>query len=303
MTSIPVGDLTFSRIIFNDSEVGKALERFVITGSSPESLSVTDLKIVSRSSTPPDVFNSLIEAIQNGTRLFDALGYFSIAPEDRPKPSYEPADPNNPDPTPDAVASALYYVYCFLMFRGTPPPHIKVDKNFVIPNFLPGVANLKEEPYIYVRRVASFDLARMEHRWIKYIPIPKLNQTARNRLSLGVAGYREPSALLYAMLQKDTDPLVVRATEAVRKFIQRGATWDVQSVTRTNKFLSVVKNFNKNCANLLALGCTTEELEKLRRNKIIFALPIYDDRYTNWRNWTDETFQPFDDFIVSDASE
>ena len=41
-----------------------------------------------------------------------------------------------------------------------------------------------------VTKLASFDLDKIEHRWISSIKMNELSVPSRNRFALGIAGYR-----------------------------------------------------------------------------------------------------------------
>lgn len=298
MSDIPLGDLKFKHIALDDHYVGRALADFVVCGAGSTRLTSDNLHIIRRDSSETGAFTDVAKAIASGTRLFDAIAYFSIPNDRRPLPVHEPLDPGHRDPTIDEIGAAIYFVYLYLLVRGSAPPSTAGSDTVVIPKFLSNIMALKEEAHVYAQRVASFDLSLLEHGWIKHIPVKRLDTKTRNRLSLGVAGYRIPSVLTFGPYRQDANPEALRVTRVVVKFLEKGATWDVQSVTRSGAFSDTVKNFNQNCGNLLCEVYTTEQLKDFKKLGILFRLPEIDPRFTNWRTWDDDTFASFTDYIV-----
>lgn len=295
MAGIPLGVVPFKSVTFDDQELGKALQRFVEIGSLRHNVQIDQLRIITRNRDAPDLYTSVAEAIENGTRLFDALAYFSLPVDDRPKVVSRPSDEH--DPTMAEIAKAVYFVYMFIMLRGRVPTKDDTDKGKQLPKFFQDVMGLDELPQTYITRIASFNLQFVSPSWVKYIPVPKLGAESRNRLGLNVAGYRTPAAFRSATLNQQADPIALRAAEAVRKFAAKGPVWDCHPATRTAEFSARVVNFNANCSQLLLASVSEVELRRLAAEHTIFEVPIKNDRYSNWKEWTDATFAKFEDLI------
>jgi len=294
---IPVGDVNFGVVRIDSTAIGTALQEFIQTGSQRGQISKDDLEIIYREGTDITSFRDVADAIRHGTRLFDALGYFSLPVADRPIPEHKALDPDETDPAPLDIGRAMFYVYFYILIRGHAPTDEDGTEQNPVPNFLKSVMGLEDAPDHYSDCVASFDLNLLDHRWVKYIQINNLGIQAQNRLALGLAGYRLPGVLTLFQYRNDASAEAVRAATAVRNFVNRGAVWDCHSVTRTAAFLDVVKNFNANVTNIILEVYTGEQIAQLRRRRVLPVDLIHNERFTQWQQWTDETFNQFADYI------
>lgn len=295
--TITLGDLNFQGIDLNPTELGTALQKFISQGSNTGFISKNDLTIISRNENRPSGFNSVADAISCGTRLFDALCYFSIPELQRPEVEIEALDANDEDPSLESISKSVFYVYMYILIRGRAPIAEDDADNAPVPKFLTAVMGLNDKPTSYANNIASFNLNQMDHTWIKHVTITVLSQKAQNRLALGMAGYRLPAALtIYPFRESASKEAKVAAT-AIKNFVNKGAVWDCHAVTRTPAFLDVVKNFNANINNLIMEVYTEQQINTLLTNKVLAIKPVENPRFTNWRNWTEETFSGFTDFI------
>lgn len=295
--TIPVGDINFGVVRLDARVLGSALNDFVQTGSKPGTISVSDLDIIYREGNAVTGFATVAEAIRAGTRLFDALAYFSLPMNQRPVPMHSPLEADEEDPSALEIGRAVFYVYFYILIRGHAPGEDDGTDANPAPNFLRSVMGLNEHPSEYSERIASFDLNLLDHRWVKYITINNLGLQAQNRLALGLAGYRLPGVLTLLPFRNDADEEAIRAATAVRNFVLRGAVWDCHSVTRTAEFLDTVKNFNANVTNLILQVYTAEQINSLRERRVIPIELRENERFTQWRQWNDDTFSNFTDYI------
>lgn len=296
-TTIPVGNFSFDFVSLAPNLIGPILKDFVISGSGANKLTKKDLNIVQRSGNVTGPYTTVREAVDNGTRLFDAIAYFTLPVNKRPEIRAEPEDPDSADPSLEEIGRAMFFIYMWVMIRGSHPPLEQPEGGWKVPNLLSNIMGFRESPDVYVRRVASFDLGKINTAWVKYVPINELEQIGRNRLALGLAGYREAGALACLPFRDDAPAEAVQAANVVKRFLSRGLVWDCVSATRTEEFISTVKSFNKNCENLLVLCVSQQDLQAAVNRKMIFAMPTYNPQHQEYRSWTDETFAPFNDYI------
>lgn len=299
--AIPLGALEFVTVTYNHQDLAAALNAFVTAGSVRGQIAITDLSIVSRHANNLEPFTTVADAISRGTRLFDALAYFSLHPDLRPDIVHEELGEDEEDPAVDDIGRSLFYVFMFILIRGSAPSHIATNNTTPVPRFLSNVMNLTETPDVYADRLASFDIQLMHHGWVRHITLDGLDHTVQNRLALGVAGYRLPAALCIAELKQDLAPELVTAVEAVRNFVNRGMVWDCVGHVRSARFLDAVKNMNKNVGNLISLSVPDDVIARLVRLRVLFEAPVYDERFTQYLTWTNATFAEFDDFIFPQA--
>jgi hypothetical protein len=294
---INLGDLNFQGIDLNAADLGSALQRFISQGSNTGFISKNDLTIISRNDNRPSGFTSVADAINCGTRLFDALCYFSIPELQRPEVEIDALDAEDEDPSLESISKSVFYVYMYILIRGRAPIAEDDAENAPVPKFLTTVMGLTDKPTSYVNNISSFNLNQMDHTWIKHVTINNLSQKAQNRLALGMAGYRLPAALTIYPFKQNASNEAKTAANAIKEFVNKGATWDCHAVTRTPAFLDVVKNFNANINNLILEVYTEQQITTLLNNKVLAVKPVENPRFTNWRNWNNETFRQFTDFI------
>jgi len=295
--SLPLGNLDFKIITLDHHHLAEALSAFVLNGDGGDKISVDDLTIVKREANGPTSFDNVADALTNGTRLFDALAYFSLPANRRPAVVHEELGEDEADPSLLEIGRSVYYCLMFILLRGHAPTKQNTAADEPTPQFLTRVMNMTEDPGVYHKNIASFDLNSISHQWVKYVTINGLSQKTQNRLALGMAGYRIPAALTIYPVRDDAVDEARTAAEAVRRFVARGVVWDCHSVTRTGAFLDAVKNFNGNCANLILEVFDNAQIDRLVELRILFERPIYNPRFENWRSWTDDTFTPFNDRI------
>lgn len=295
--AIPLGNFEFNYISFNAEHLGNALNEFVTQGSKKGSISIDNLNIIRREGEENVPFLTVQEAVENGTRLFDALAYFSLPEDRRPRVLIRELEAGDEDPKLADISEAVFYIFMWILIRGTAPKNTETDEPIPVPKFLTAVMQLREEPYEYVQKIASFDLSKMDPQWIKYIKVNNLGREAQNRLALGIAGYRLPAALSIMQFREDADPEDVRAANAVIRFVRNGLTWDCCAVTRSQRFLERVRNFNANVGNLIIRCAQRDTIDRFVRQKILFTAPEYQDRFQEYRTWTNETFAEFTDYI------
>jgi len=301
--AIPLGAVEFTTVTFNHQDLAAALNAFVTAGSVRGQIAITDLSIISRDADNLEPFDSVADAILRGTRLFDALAYFSLHTDLRPTVVHEELGEDDVDPTPDEIGRSLFYIFMFILIRGSAPSITATNNTTPVPRFLTSVMNFTETPDVHAERLASFDIQLMHHGWVRYIALHGLDHTVQNRLALGVAGYRLPAALCIAELRQDLAPELVTAVNAVRTFVNRGMVWDCVGHVRSPRFLDAVKNMNKNVGNLISLTVPDEVIARLVRLRVLFEAPVYDERFTQYLSWTDATFATFDDYIFPEAEE
>jgi len=295
--ALPLGNITFSGININAAEMANALSAFITQGSRRFTVTAGDLSIVSRVQNQVEAPVDIAAALEMGIRLFDAIYYFSLNPPNRPDVVYVPLDAGETDPTMDEIAKAVFYCYIFLLVRGRAPTDDDDQAGAKIPQFLRGVMALTDNPTDYVGRICSFDLNHVPPSWVKHIQINGLGAEAQNRLALGMVGYRIPSALLYHNIRANADPDVINAVTVVRNFLRRGPMWDCVAITRTPAFQNATTNMNKNCINLIIRAFSQADIDNLRNTLVLPVDPVEDNKFNQWRNWTDQTFANFNENV------
>lgn len=298
--AIPIGNLQFENVEFDYQELATALQRFVNIGSERGGIKKDDLTIISRLDMANRQYTDLASALAGGTRLFDALAYFSLPAANRPPIEHVALEPEEVDPTLSDISRAVFYVFMWILIRGKAPSSDEDADNGPIPNFLNEVMGLNNTPNYYSDILASFDLAMMNPSWVRYIQLANIGQEAQNRLALGVAGYRVPAALVYIPWKENLPVHTLRAAQAVRRFVRKGMTWDCFSGTRSGAFLDAVKNFNKNVENLLLDIAEEEYIQYFVERKMLAVVPTRRAQYNQYLAWSNATFDNFTSYIFGE---
>jgi hypothetical protein len=292
-----IGAFANQPILVNPEIIARFVQQFVTTGSKRSVVTVDDLEIIAPNTFAANSFSTLKEAIDNGTKFFDAVYYFSLAPANRPAITKLDEIETEKYTSTQELSLALFCLYFWLLTRGNVPTITNGQQNQPTPNFLTSILAAPQNQALFLNRLASFDLMKIDHRWIKYIDSTPLGQEAKNRFGLGVAGYRLLDALVNNQPDNNPDQDVLNAIQSLRILYQKGPLWDVHPITRTATFLTIVKSLNKNLDNLISLAFTANKIDQMVTSKRLFRAPTYDNKYEEWKTWNDQTFAQFDDQI------
>lgn len=297
ITANQIGQFDFGIVSFNFEHVAQVLQRFIDVGSTKGSIAITDLHIVSRAAVTNNKFTTISHAISSGTRLFDAIAYFSLPEDRRPAVTVEVLENNEEDPTIMAIGRSIFYVWFLYLTRANIPSVDDDGATFQVPRLLSHVMGLNDGPKKYIQNIASFDLVKMDARWIRFVTIVNIGQEVSNRLGLGVAGYRILSAIFADEHKYQQGHGLDVPLSGLRKLYRLGPVWDVHPITRSANFLNIVKNFNANLNNMLLILYDDAYLTQLKDLKFIFDKPIYNPRFNEFRSWDATTFDGFTDKV------
>lgn len=283
--------------------IGIGLRRFVVQGSNSGQLAASDLTMVNRSRTPISDLTTVRAWVDAGTKLLDAIVYLSLPTDRRPAVDTAPDLGEVVSTSHADLARAVFYVYMFIMIRGRAP--LATDSVSVgsAPGFLTSVMKLQDRPDMYATRIASFDINKLDYAWIKCVHIPALQPKVRNRLALGIAGYRAIAAVKMVRKKDGLSQAQQDAVSHVVRFFDRGIVWDCVAVTRSELFIQRFGNFNGCLYNLLHEICADGEVERLKKNKIIPEAVEDNMRHTGWTSWTWSMFDDLRDFVFTDNAD
>lgn len=226
------------------------------------------------------------EALKCGTKFFDAVYYFAMDPAVRPTVSAPLAGLETLDNIIVKTKTRLLWTALFLMLRGSYPESTGQIRGKDIPSFLVSICAMDESPAATADGLASFQLKKINPSWIKSITWNTLAQPIRQRLALGLAGYRQLGPFRIYPCRADVDPEVKSAYDWVKLVLTKPADYDILSCTRSPALISRMGAWNKALGNLMLLCFTKEQLDEMVANKIIFSFPVRDPRADTWRNWS-----------------
>jgi len=247
-------------------------------------VSVGDLKVFGSSDAKPPV--DVKEAIQWGTKFFDALYYFALAEAQRPAVKGGISGINEIGESMLLVKKRLLWTAIFLMLRGSYPEAQGSRVGTDIPAFLVNICQMKESPADTANGLASFPLGAINPRWIKKIDWSKFAGPIRQRLALGLAGYRQLGPFKLYDCQNGADSSVLEAFNWVRSITSKPLDYSILSATRDPSLISRLGSWNKALGNLMLVCFTQDQLQEMVSNKIIFSIPVRDPRSDTWKSWS-----------------
>jgi hypothetical protein len=277
----------------------------ITTGSQRFRLERGELKIYAPI-TDGVVDDSFTALLRSGTPFFDAIIYLSLPGEKRSLIK----NPNEANAEIVArmtyinVAKALYLIYFLLLTRGNVGDERMTTvsaggRGSQIPAFLSKVMDFDNTIGYYRTILASFSLTKIPPDWVKFVRIAGLGTETRQRLTLQIAGHRLFKPFLYI------EPLGVKAPQyrtqiaAIKEFINKGATWDVFTPTRSAELAQRLGPLNANLGNLMLEVYTEGQLNEMVENQLIAVLPRFKYGFANYKTYTTESFAPFTDYILT----
>ena len=175
--------LRFGSVNYDHTKLAEILESFLIHGSLKGKISIAELTIMSDQSALPERFLNIKDAISHGTKLFDAIMYFSIHANERPIISTMTDDLKPASKDHSEIAKALFYQGFLLLTRASTSSSDSTTIGSIVPSFLSQILGLVESSKYYADLLASFELTKMSHQWIKYIDWGNLGLEAVNRFA------------------------------------------------------------------------------------------------------------------------
>lgn len=224
-------------------------------------------------------------AMKWGTKFFDAVYYFAL------EASLRPAVQRGTDlglELPAAVMQTkkrLLWTAIFLMLRGSYPESKGMQSGTDIPAFLTKICGMNESPHDCASGLASFNLGSISPQWIREIKWSQFAAPIRQRLGLGLAGYRSLAPFKMYECREDATEEAKAAFQWVRRITQQKPDYAILSCTRDADLISKLGSWNAALGNL-SLQCFSQgTLAEMERVKIIFKIPTRDPRADTWRSW------------------
>jgi len=216
----------------------------------------------------------------------------------------------------------LLCYYLWLMVRGGVQLATDTQPDQPIPAFMANSIGMTEGITPTVRGLASFAMAKVDPRWIKYVPLGEAATLIINRLSLGVAGYRMlrpfmvyPNRPRVEYTTAERNAIATRINNAnpasvlgqvplyresladytarsnaytiARAFATMPLDWAVHSATRQAWVITLMGGLNKPLQNLMLKCFTPAELTAMASpaQKLLYSVPVAHPGADSWRSW------------------
>lgn len=228
---------------------------------------------------------TIVEALAYGTKFFDAVYYFAMDPPVRPATVAKIDVVGTKEQLVSAVKHKLLWTALFLMLRGSYPESDGVEVGRDIPAFLVNICGMNISPKEVAEGLASFDLKKINCGWIKSIKWDGLAPAIKQRLALGLAGYRLLGPFKIYECRANASAEVRAAFEWTRRVAVSKPDYAILSCTRSPALISQLGSWNKALGNLILQCFTDEEITEMLALKILFQRPTFDPRANTWRSW------------------
>lgn len=253
-------------IDFDSEKFGKFVFDYIGSALSLEYVMSSEIKVYGRPDDP------IFVLLKNGTKIIDAV---LAKINDSSKVTYLTPVISVDDSEIATSIRDFSILVVYIMLRGDYPNegvqlpkilvHYGVDTSIVAKS----------------RNLCSLELKRLPLHWIRHIPLNNLPVKVKNRLMLGMPGYRLINAI--RLIKVDYPEYNQFQGWFVKTFA--GFHWDVVTFTRSDEFIATFPDFSRNLMSFMAVAYEHTKLEEMVSTKVIFSMPESDVRYQAWRNW------------------
>jgi hypothetical protein len=277
-----------SRLIDIDTvSLGNILRDYVIQGSGRNVLLASDVIIKMPPGSEQGDEVSAADLLEYGTSLFAALIYVNST--DRENFRYE-TGVSQPDRwNAEFIAKIVFIAYFYILTQNRAVNLITTEANFITTTI--GQPVPKEE---IGRLLFEGGFEKIPHDWVRAITIRDLAPESRNRLGLGIAGYRLMQAFQSIDPTDDAPQDALRAWEAIRNSVNRGYFYGFHTHFRTERFIQRFVSLNKVLNDLLARHGKPDQIAAAVDRKILAVRPTADLRYKIYGRLTDANFREFE---------
>jgi len=278
-----LGNIVFQALDIDLVSLARQLQVYVDQGSRRYSLSYADINVMRDSSARQPDQVTLEWLLQQGNSLLDSLIY--LTDTNRVTIRVRPPGEQTVPISPDDMARAVFVQFFFILTRGSPSESTGQQVGAEVPNFLRRILSVDHPPIFYARRLATFELNRINPGWVRHIRLTNLGTEAMNRLGLGVAGYRALSPFRFITRPANLPQNRERAYDVAMSMVNAPANWDFHPATRSPRLLTQYGPINQNLFNLALDIFTTQDLQELVDARILYQLPVRNPAVTNYRAW------------------
>lgn len=172
LTVASLGTPNFGNVDPNPREIARALQAFVHRGSRIIGVTLNDINLrVLRAVEHPETV-TLVDLLQNGAHLFDAIIWLSAGRPANYKWAPDPQLQAEQIPSLSSIAEALFYTYFFLITQARYPAKNDGGSPPAVAKFLITIMGLTRPQHDYISMLCTFDPATFDPRWIKEIRFP-----------------------------------------------------------------------------------------------------------------------------------
>lgn len=272
--------------------LGLILRDYVIQGSGRNVLLATDVIIRLPGGSNPGDDVVVLELLNAGTSLFAALIYANTA--DRESFDYKSAAPPTRPWTADLISKLLFVAYFYILTQNRAVNLIETEANFIKTTIGQPADKIEMGKLLFE---SGFE--KIPHDWVRAIRIPDLQPESKNRLGLGIAGYRLLQAFQSIDHVADAPPDATSAWKEIRASVNRGYFYGFHTHFRNERFIQRFVSLNKVLNDLLARYGVPDQITAAVDRKILAVKPTPDLRYKVYTRLTESNFREFETDAIS----
>jgi len=275
----------FNLVQIDAQEVAKAFQQYLETASKLTGVGLDDISL--RVSEVPTNLTSvtLVDLITKGMPLFDAVVWLTAG---KPASHALVADPSmtkDTIPSLHEIARAVFYVYFMLVTQARYPAARTSTEKPRIPNFLRTIMGMEKDQHVYVEQICSFEPQKFDPAWARYVRFTGFGQEVLSRFGLGVAGYRMFGPFSLYETKSGLPANLQQAVTFARTVAAAPSSWDIHPLTRNPNVLTARGNLNKNLGNLILEVFSTDQINEMVSNKILYKVPEKEPAHRQYLQW------------------
>jgi hypothetical protein len=228
---------------------------------------------------------SIAEAMQLGTKFFDAYFYFLLEGDNRPAVREGQLSPRPAGEIADELNRRLSWMAIFLMIRGGYPRTATRAGVTDVPKFLQDFFPTTDTPLEVSKALSSFDINKIDPAWIKVLDWGKSGVVLREKLGRSFAGYRLLNMFMFYRPKADASVTELAAYDYIRGIGMKPLDYNVLSCTRSALLVQTLGPWNKNLTNAIRAIFSQQDIDDAVNRKILAVQPAHQSNASNWRNW------------------
>lgn len=281
-----IGNIGSNAVNLKIESISAIIQTMIADAAKLQVVSLGDLKVYSKvgGASPTDV----ADAIRSGTRFFDALYYFALG-QNQTVTLLAPEESRPKDEEAMTIAKDnLLRMYLYIMIRGSYPKSEGLVIGTDVPAFLKSIVGMDISPLAVSQSLASFPIEKVPIGWVRLIKVGGMAQAIKQRLALGLPGYRMFGPFRFYPCRADATAEAKAAYDWVVEIVRKPLDWALFSPTRSPEIIAKLGSLNMSLSNLMLECFTDEQITEMMKPtvKIIFKKPVYDPRGNGWKNWT-----------------
>jgi hypothetical protein len=265
------------------TELGNRIHDLIVDVGQLYSVAVGDLIVFKDPAGAPPA--DVREAIRWGTKFFDAIYFFALDAANRPNCQDGVDIGNGLDGSLETTKKRLFWAALFLMIRGSYPSSPNAIVGADIPNFIANTCGMNCTPHACSDHLSSFDIRKVNPVWIKSIDWSQFAQPIRQRLALGLSGYRMLAPFKIYTCQPGVNAGVQAAYAYARAMANAPPDYALLSCTRSPAATARFGSLNKALGNLILECFSAADIAEMVNLRIIYAAPVHDRRHDTWTAW------------------